>query len=67
MRKWFIILLLFLPGISAVSGQARLPAIAFDRISKDLGRITQGEPARHVFSFSNKGNGTLKILGIETS
>lgn len=67
MGRCVLILLWFLAGITAVPGNASSPSVVFDGFSKDLGRINQGEVARYVFSFSNKGPGTLDILSIETS
>jgi hypothetical protein len=65
MRMYSIAVLWMVTGISAVLGQARLPSILFDSVSKDMGRITQGEVGRLVFSFSNKGGAVLEIFGVE--
>ncbi len=67
MRLFSIVILWMLAGIPPVSGQAKAPSIAFDNVSRDLGRITQGEAVRQVFSFSNKGSGTLEIISVEPS
>jgi hypothetical protein len=56
-----------LAGLSVSAGQIRTPSIAFDDTTKDLGKVTQGEVAKHVFSFRNQGTGTLKISSVETS
>ncbi len=48
-------------------GQAKMPAISFDSVSRDVGRVTQGEVVRQVFSFINKGTGILEIKGVEPS
>jgi len=47
--------------------QAKMPAISFDSVSKDAGRVTQGEVVRQVFTFINKGTGILEIKGVEPS
>jgi hypothetical protein len=62
MLKGFVVFLWLFAGISTKS-----PTIVFDSVNKDLGKITQGEVARQVFSFSNKGSSILEIIGIETS
>jgi hypothetical protein len=67
MLRCFAVLLWMLTAFSAIADQAKPPAIVFDSISKDLGRITQGEEGRHVFSFSNKGSGNLEIFSVEPS
>ena len=67
MRKCWIVLLWLMAGMPTMVGQAKRPSVVFDSISKDLGRLTQGEAARWVFAFSNKGAGTLEILSVETS
>jgi hypothetical protein len=56
-----------LAGLSFAFGQAKMPAISFDGLSKDVGRVTQGETIRHVFDFINKGTGVLEIKGVEPS
>jgi len=56
-----------LAGLSVVAGQTGTPSIVFDNTSNDLGSITQGEIAKHVFAFKNDGTGTLAIKSVETS
>ena len=67
MRIFSLILLWILAGIPAVSSQVKSPSIVFDSLNRDLGRITQGEVGRHVFSFSNKGAGILEVFSVEPS
>ncbi len=47
-------------------GQGK-PWIQFDNISKDAGTVQQGDVIKQVFTFVNKGGGTLEIAGIEHS
>ena len=65
MRYWAAILIWIAAGLTPVAAQAKRPSVVFDSISKDLGRLTQGEAARWVFAFSNKGTGTLEILSVK--
>ncbi len=67
MRKCFIFFLLIVAGIPVAVCQGGAPSIVFDSISKDLGKVTQGEIAKHVFVFTNKGTGMLEIRSVETS
>jgi hypothetical protein len=67
MRIYSIVFLWVVAGISAVLGQSKSPSILFDSISKDMGRITQGEVGGQVFSFSNRGGATLEIFSVEPS
>ncbi len=53
--------------MTAAVGQANKPSISFDAVSRDAGKVTQGETIRQVFTFTNKGNGTLVIKGMEPS
>jgi hypothetical protein len=67
MHKCLAVFMWMLAGLSVATGQVRAPSIAFDDTTKDLGKIAQGEVAKHVFSFRNQGTGTLKIMSVETS
>jgi hypothetical protein len=67
MRLRSAILVCLLAGLATGVGQATMPSIDFDAISKDVGKITQGETVRQIFAFTNQGTGTLKILGVEPS
>jgi len=50
---------------AAAAAQDRRAAIVFDGQSKDFGRVLEGEPLKHVFKFTNKGDATLEILKID--
>jgi hypothetical protein len=67
MGKCLAVFIWMLVGLSIVTGQTRNPSIIFDNTSKDLGRITQGEIAKHIFAFRNEGTGMLEIKSVEPS
>ena len=48
-------------------GQKKGPSISIENSSRDLGKVAQGEVIRQVFALSNKGSGTLEILGVAHS
>jgi hypothetical protein len=66
MRHHFCIFL-WLLAASAAFSQSKPPLIVFDSISKDLGKVTQGQAAKGMFVFSNRGSGMLEITDIGTS
>jgi hypothetical protein len=39
-----------------------VPAIKFDSLVFDFGRVRAGTPVQHDFVFTNTGNGALEIL-----
>jgi len=47
------------------AAQENRPAIVFDSVAKDFGRVIEGETVRHVFKFTNKGKAKLEILNVE--
>ena len=47
--------------------QEKAPTIVFDSMSKNFGTVNEGEPLKHVFTFTNKGTATLDILKVEPS
>jgi hypothetical protein len=51
-------------GLSPVAGQVKKPAIVFDSIIKNAGTITQGEIAKQVFTYTNKGTAPLEIISV---
>ncbi len=59
----FALILLFV-AVSLVA-QDKVPSIAFENLTKDMGKITEGEPVKHVFKFTNKGQAALEILKVE--
>jgi hypothetical protein len=64
MRYGPAILIWIVVGIVSVYGQAKKPSIVFDSITKDAGKVTQGETVKQVFTFTNKGSGTLEIINV---
>jgi len=48
-------------------GQDKVPAISFDSLSKDFGRVTEGEVLKVVFKFANRGSAPLDVLKVEPS
>ena len=67
MRLCSALLMGLLAGLATVVGQARIPSIAFDSVSKDIGKVVQGETIKQIFTFTNKGTGTLEIKSLEPS
>jgi hypothetical protein len=63
MRYGPAIVIWIVVGMASVYGQAKKPSIVFDSIIKDAGKVTQGETVKQVFTFINKGSGTLEIIG----
>lgn len=47
------------------AAQESRPTIVFDSLTKDFGRVIEGEAVKHVFKFANKGNAPLDILNVE--
>ena len=50
-----------------LAAQTPSPTIVFDSQSKDFGKAVEGEKLKHVFKFTNKGQGTLEILSAEST
>ena len=44
--------------------QAKSPSLEINSTDIDVGKVTQGETIKHVFSFTNRGPGTLEILNV---
>lgn len=65
MRFNAAILIFIAAGLPFASGQTKRPIIAFDRVTMDAGTVTQGEIAKRVFTFTNKGTGTLEVLSVQ--
>ena len=59
MTTYFLVL-----WIAVQSVAQQQPAIVFDAVTKDLGKVAEGQQLKHVFKFTNKGNGTLEILDV---
>lgn len=63
MRYFAVILMLLFAGFP-LNGQANRPSIVFDASARDAGKVTEGEIAKQIFTFSNKGTGTLEIKNV---
>ncbi len=62
----FLIMVLIL-GLIPLLGQDKVPAISFESLTKDFGKVTEGEVLKAVFKFVNKGSATLDIVKVEPS
>jgi hypothetical protein len=67
--KRFLVTFVTLTSVLALSLSAQTPSptIVFDSLSKDFGKAVEGEKLKHVFKFTNKGQGTLEILSAEST
>ena len=59
--------LVLIVAMLPLQAQDKVPVIAFDHLSKDFGRVTEGQVLKHVFKFTNKGLVPLEILKVESS
>jgi hypothetical protein len=66
MRLWFAVLVCSFSALTSGVGQGK-PSIQIDNVNRDVGTVAQGEVIKQVFVFTNKGSGTLEILGVEHS
>ncbi len=64
MRLISTVLVLLLTALPTLNAQIKGPSIHFDTTERDLGKVTQGENIREVFSFTNRGSAALQILSI---
>jgi len=39
----------------------KAPAIVFDSLTRDFGKVVEGEDLKHVFTFTNRGQAILVI------
>jgi hypothetical protein len=66
-RILLALVLIMVFGLPATSRQ-RVPAIEFDSITKEIGKLAyDGEVIMETFKFTNKGDATLEILGVQPS
>lgn len=63
MRLGIVVGLLIVMSLTPAFGAG--PSIRFGAIVKDAGRVLQGTPVQQVFTFTNEGEGTLEITGVE--
>ena len=64
MRFYLVLIVAALSASAVVAGQTNTPSVYFENTSRDVGTVTQGEIIKQVFSFVNKGPGTLEILDV---
>jgi Protein of unknown function (DUF1573) len=64
MKRTTLVACALLCVVAAAAAQDKRAAIVFDSQTKDFGRVLEGEPLKHVFRFTNKGDATLEILDI---
>lgn len=66
-RSFFFICAFIAAGLLPLTAQEQGPSIVFDALNKDVKTVTDGETIQQIFRFTNKGNATLEILGINAS
>lgn len=54
-------------AVQPVRPAEKAPTIVFENQSRDFGRVLEGEPLKHVFKFTNKGDALLQIEKVEPS
>ncbi len=54
-------------GAVILRAQDKSPAISFEGLTKDFGKVTEGETLKHIFRFTNKGDATLEIFNVAPS
>jgi hypothetical protein len=62
-----IITLVMLLALSAIVQAAKQPKIVFKEVSRDFGKIKQGDEPAYEFIFKNEGGDVLTIKNVETS
>jgi hypothetical protein len=67
MKRSVFFICAFIAALLPRAAQAQGPSIAFDEVSKDVKTVTDGETIQQIFRFTNKGDATLEILGINPS
>jgi hypothetical protein len=66
-RFSILICLVLIAGMVSLPAQDKRPSIVFDSLTKDFGKVTEGETIKHVFKFTNKGDAVLDIFKVEPS
>jgi hypothetical protein len=66
MKRFFLLVCVILASSWLPSpAQDKQPVIVFDSPKKDVGKVNEGDPIKHVFRFTNKGQARLDILSVE--
>ncbi len=66
-RFFHIICAILVAGLLPLTAQQKGASIEFDSITKDAGKVMDGEIINLVFKFANKGDARLDILGVQPS
>jgi hypothetical protein len=53
--------------VTPAPAQDKPPTIAFESLTKDFGKVIEGQNLKHLFKFKNNGQGLLEILKVEPS
>ena len=65
MRFYTAVFVWMLAALACGTGrQSKAPLLEIEDTTRDVGKVTQGETILQVFSFTNKGPGTLEILHV---
>ena len=64
MRRHLPLAVAVLLAAASASAQGQL---AFDALDHDLGRLSESEPGRHTFSFSNAGDAPVRLVEAESN
>jgi hypothetical protein len=64
MKKTLLFMVAVLMTFTVYSQDQKGPVIQFQEKEKDFGSITQGDKVEHVFTFTNTGDGPLKIQNV---
>ncbi len=68
MKRFSLMVLAAAPlALLPVLAREKAPRIVFDSQTKDFGKVAEGQPLKHVFRFTNKGNATLEIISVAPS
>lgn len=60
-------LVLMMAGSLSPAAEDKQPSISFDNVTKDFGKVNEGEKIKHVFKFTNSGGAVLEIIKVEPS
>ena len=66
-RLLLVICALLTAGILPLMARQKGPSIEFDGITRDVGKVADGDVIHQVFKFTNKGDATLDILSVTPS
>jgi len=65
MRFYSAVFVVILAALACgIAQQPKAPLLEIDGATSNAGKVMQGETIRQVFTFTNKGPGTLEILKV---